>query len=232
MAAPYSPPYITSIPEIRIQSLKMQKKEFDSTSADNATIWSAFSDGRFGASTLDWLLALVGYNKKEPETNSNLVPNLERTRDDTGVSFIVLACDGVWDVLSNEEATSFIAEEFCKAMALPDDDGAKAGTIFAEAQSQSKAEDDTTLVPVKTLQAPSSRAIALAQIADKLKEHVLAKTAAEYGMTVPMIKSLSRGKNGRRGVHDDITAVVIFFDANGGPLFVSNALVREPSQMQ
>jgi pyruvate dehydrogenase phosphatase len=126
--APYTPPYITSSPELRALQ--------------------------------------VDHSNKDTE------------------SFLVLACDGVWDVLSNEEAAAFVANDILA--------GGSRGTV-----------------------------------AERLRDHVLQRTAEEEGMSLAWIKGLKPGKGmgGRRNVHDDITVVVVFLGKKyqQGPAAASNS---------
>ena len=100
-------------------------------------------------------------------------------------SFLLLACDGVWDVLSNEEACEFIARE-----------------VVSAAGAASEAEGEEAAVAVA--------AAYLGGTAERLRALVLERTARVEGVPARMLLSLRPGKGGRRDVHDDITAVVCF----------------------
>ena len=86
-----------------------------------------------------------------------------------------LACDGVWDVVSSEEAVALVAEDV----------HALGGPLRASARD-------------------------LEGVAERLKETVLARAAEAEGMRLEQLRQLRPGKGGRRDVHDDITALVLF----------------------
>jgi serine/threonine protein phosphatase PrpC len=83
--------------------------------------------------------------------------------------FIVLGCDGLWDVMSNQEVVHFIAN----------DSG-----------------DKTT-------------------VASRLVQYTLLKEAEKAGLTLKELMSLPPGRK-RRGLHDDITVVVLFLGDDQG----------------
>ena len=112
-------------------------------------------------------------------------------------TFLLLACDGVWDVLTNEEACEFIARDIVSAAA-----GAEAARALAVAGGEGSQAAQRA--------AEASAAAYLGGTADRLRLHVLDRIAAEEGVQTRMLLGLKPGKGGRRAVHDDITAVVCF----------------------
>ena len=120
-------------------------------------------------------------------------------------TFLLLACDGVWDVLSNEEACEFIAREVVSA---------------AGAAGEARAEGEEAAVAVA--------AAYLGGTAERLRALVLERTARVEGVPARMLLSLRPGKGGRRDVHDDITAVICFVGGlQGVARFAAQASAQE-----
>jgi hypothetical protein len=90
-------------------------------------------------------------------------------------SFLILACDGVWDLLSSEDAVALVAEEV----------HALGGPRRASARD-------------------------LEGVAERLKEAVLLRAADDDSVRLDALREMKLGKGGRRDVHDDITALVLF----------------------
>jgi hypothetical protein len=58
--------------------------------------------------------------------------------------------------------------------------------------------------------------------AEKIKEAVLQRAAEAEGMSVEQLRQMRPGKEGRRGYHDDITALVVFFGSDYTKPFTSS----------
>jgi hypothetical protein len=129
----------------------------------------------------------------------------------SATSFLLLACDGVWDVLSNEEACEFIARDVVAAAGAAG--AARAAAAAAQGSSDngsgsgSGSGSDATAAEEA---ACAAAALYLGGTAERLRTLVLERTAKAEGVTVRQLQSLKPGKGGRRNVHDDITAVVLF----------------------
>ena len=132
----------------------------------------------------------------------------------TATSFLLLACDGVWDVLSNEEACEFIARDVVAAAGAAG--AARAAAIAAQGSSSSSssggdgAAASAAAAAAAEEAASAAAALYLGGTAERLRTLVLARTAKAEGVTVRQLQSLKPGKGGRRNVHDDITAVILF----------------------
>ena len=127
---------------------------------------------------------------------------------------LLLACDGVWDVLSNEEACEFIARDVVAAAGAAG--AARAAAIAAQGSSSSGGSGGgdggaaTSAAAAAEEAASAAAALYLGGTAERLRTLVLARTAKAEGVTVRQLQSLKPGKGGRRNVHDDITAVILF----------------------
>lgn len=97
--------------------------------------------------------------------------------------FLVLATDGVWEQVSNEEAVR------CVSIAL--------GSVGGRRQRS-------------TANRTGSGGGAGSYTSDALVDLVLARSAQSHGMSVPALRALPRGSS-RRQLHDDVCATVVHF---------------------
>ncbi|CAB1120089.1 unnamed protein product [Ectocarpus sp. CCAP 1310/34] len=121
----------------------------------------------------------VPYITAEPE-----VTVVELTSKDR---FLVLASDGVWEQVSNEEAVQCVS-------------GALASASGATGRRQRSAASRTA--------GGSGGAVPFSS--DALVDFVLARSAQSHGMSVPALRALPRGSS-RRMLHDDVCATVVHF---------------------
>ena len=174
---------ICSIPELRVQSLKVGSvgDEGASTTGLWGSILAAFGLGSSSSG---------GSGGGSGDGSGRLLPP-------TTASFLLLACDGVWDVMSNEEACEVIARDISAAAAA-------AAVARRRAREEGMGEEGGRLA------GEQAAAAFLGGTAERLRHMVLERAAWEEGIPTRMILALKPGKGGRRDVHDDITAVVTF----------------------
>lgn len=221
---PYTPPYITSLPETRV--LPLGPVGFGSASSSagasstalvrkpdsNGSTTSSASSSAATASAADAALASL------PRLSA------EQIGDPRTLRFVILGCDGVWDVLSNDEAVHFVANDKgerrsvaqrlvmvrlhvrlrvllppkCR-FACP-----AATQVPCVSCCQPSAPCKTPHASLATLPClipRFSRAFVL--------QHVLEREAENEGIALKTMMQLPPGRK-RRNVHDDITAVVIY----------------------
>lgn len=97
--------------------------------------------------------------------------------------FLVLATDGVWEQVSNEEAVR------CVSGALGSAGGRRQRSTANRTGAGGGAGSYTS---------------------DALVDLVLARSAQSHGMSVPALRALPRGQS-RRQLHDDVCATVVHF---------------------
>lgn len=124
---------------------------------------------------------------------------IELTADD---KFIVLATDGVWEQISNEEAVH------CVSMALEPltGTGLAGGSSFGRSPAMSRRHRSSAT--------RTSRAVgreAPAGTSDALVNFVLSRSAEAHGMSVLALRALPRGHS-RRMLHDDVCATVVHLE--------------------
>jgi len=159
---------------------------------------SVGGDGNEGAGTSGlWGSILATFGLGTSSSTSNNSGSNGRLLPPTTASFLLLACDGVWDVMSNEEACEVIARDISAAAA-------------AAAVARKRAREKGTGEAGGRLAGEQAAAALLGGTAERLRHMVLERTAWEEGIPTRMILALKPGKGGRRDVHDDITAVVTF----------------------
>ncbi|CAM9229315.1 unnamed protein product [Ectocarpus fasciculatus] len=125
----------------------------------------------------------VPYITAEPE-----VTVVELTSKDR---FLVLASDGVWEQVSNEEAVQCVS-------------GALASASGASGRRQRSSASRTAGG------GSGGSGGAVPFTSDALVDFVLARSAQSHGMSVPALRALPRGSS-RRMLHDDVCATVVHF---------------------
>ncbi|CAM9123690.1 unnamed protein product [Scytosiphon promiscuus] len=120
----------------------------------------------------------VPYITAEP-----VVTTVELTSNDR---FLVLATDGVWEQVSNEEAV------YCVSRAL------RSGSTSRPQRSMAN----------RNASSGGGAGGAGAATSDALVDFVLARSAQSHGMSVPALRALPRGSS-RRMLHDDVCATVV-----------------------
>jgi hypothetical protein len=164
------------VPEVRIQALPS---------------WDGGAEGGGGGGGLfGWLSLALRRLGVLPAGEAS---GAERAAEAAAVPFLILACDGVWDVISNEEAADFVGRDVAAACAAAA--AAAAGARGGGAEAEAAA-------------ARAAAAAHLGGTAERLRHLVLARTAAEVDVPTRTLLLLRPGKGGRRDVHDDITVVV------------------------
>ncbi|CBN74456.1 conserved unknown protein [Ectocarpus siliculosus] len=126
----------------------------------------------------------VPYITAEPE-----VTVVELTSKDR---FLVLASDGVWEQVSNEEAVQCVS-------------GALASASGSMGRRQRSAASRTAAGG-----GGGGSGGAVPFTSDALVDFVLARSAQSHGMSVPALRALPRGSS-RRMLHDDVCATVVHF---------------------
>lgn len=111
---PYTPPYITGTPEVRIYRVNPEKehlqlkwgRDFSRQEMEDAD--KQLSHLRFFDYTPAAQAQLLNRNAKGSSSGSSAGTASAGFQD---YSFLVLGCDGLWDVMTNEEVVQFVAED-------------------------------------------------------------------------------------------------------------------------
>lgn len=111
--------------------------------------------------------------------------------------FVILATDGLWDYLSDQEAVDIVAS------CMPSErvEAAASQSFFSFGLSSRP-------TPASTEHIDKAKFELLA--AERLVNRALEIAAAESGMTLAQLKTLPIGRK-RRSTHDDTTVVVMYF---------------------
>lgn len=109
--------------------------------------------------------------------------------------FLVLATDGVWEQVANDEAVQ------CVSAAL---DPANADNNGSSPTTTSRRQRSTAM------RTAAGGGRAASATSDALVNYVLARSAQGHGKSVPALRALPRGP-ARRMLHDDVCATVVHF---------------------
>lgn len=124
-------------------------------------------------------------------TSDPVVTVVDLTSEDR---FLILATDGVWEQLSNQEAVQCVEASLSGA---------------ARSGSENRGANPTSPTRPRR-QRGAGAGEGGAFTSDALVDHVLSRSAHGHKMTLAALKALPRGAS-RRMLHDDICATVINF---------------------